>query len=109
MKRYKKIRSLTSPEMMRATWYYMVEDPNGEWVKWDDAMADRLRMENAYEAMREFDEFIEEHNREASACTCEQNIKFIEKGKSIGPWVWMCPDHGRVAHYNLCKDLEGKQ
>ena len=87
----------------------MVEDPNVEWVKWDDAMADRLRMENAYEAMREFDEFIEEHNREASACTCEQNIKFIEKGKSIGPWVWMCPDHGRVAHYNLCKDLEGKQ
>ena len=38
MKRYKKIRSLTSPGMMTATWYYMVEDPNGEWVRYGDVV-----------------------------------------------------------------------
>ena len=53
----------------RKWWVMPVEHPDGEWVKFDDAMADRLRVENMYEAMavenkmREFDEFIEKHNQ----------------------------------------------
>ena len=71
---------------------WMQEDPNGEWVRFDDAMADRLRMENAYEAMREFDEFIKEHNK-AAKVFCRE-CKYLgatwSDGHGCGEGTYMC-------------------
>ena len=86
MKRYKKIRSLTSPGMMRATWCYMVEDPNGEWVRYGDVVR------NDEEGFVYFGDKkigkikeMELSGQSSIECNCAEYMR----SKS-----WLCPAHG---------------